>query len=106
MAELIDRHICDENWRALVHQARQAAEHGEKEFMLLQARCAATAAGQSMRPNLVGRAPCAARRRKSISGGSAILNRMVFNFRPEYLDFPGGMPGDIGLFLTPGANEG
>jgi len=36
VAELIDRHISDDNWRALLHRARQSAEQGEKEFMLLR----------------------------------------------------------------------
>jgi hypothetical protein len=32
----IDHHICDDHWRTLVHQARLAAEHGAKEWMLLR----------------------------------------------------------------------
>jgi hypothetical protein len=32
----IDHHISDENWRGLMHQARQAAERGEKELLLLR----------------------------------------------------------------------
>jgi len=36
LVELIDHHISGENWRALMREAHQAAERGEKEFMLLR----------------------------------------------------------------------
>jgi hypothetical protein len=36
VAVLIDHHITEESWRGLMHQARLAAERGEKEFMLLR----------------------------------------------------------------------
>ena len=38
MAELLDLHLSDPGWRALLHQARLAAEHGEKQFLLLRFR--------------------------------------------------------------------
>ncbi len=34
--ELIEQHITNGNWKAIIHRARKAAEHGEKEFMLLR----------------------------------------------------------------------
>ena len=33
--ELMEHHVSDENWRAILHQAREAAENGQREFMLL-----------------------------------------------------------------------
>jgi CBS domain-containing protein len=36
VTELIDQHISDSGWRSLLHQARQAAEQGQSEFMLLR----------------------------------------------------------------------
>jgi hypothetical protein len=36
VAELIEHHISEESWRSLIHQARLAAERGEKEFQLLR----------------------------------------------------------------------
>ena len=33
---LIDQHIDDAKWRELLHLARQVAEHGEKEYLLLR----------------------------------------------------------------------
>src|SRR5215469_969737 len=34
VAELINVHASEETWRGLLHQAREAAEHGAREFML------------------------------------------------------------------------
>jgi hypothetical protein len=36
VADLIDHHISEESWRGLMHQARQAAERDEEEFLLLR----------------------------------------------------------------------
>jgi hypothetical protein len=36
VTQLIDEHMTDVSWRALIHQARGAAERGENEFMLLR----------------------------------------------------------------------
>jgi hypothetical protein len=34
--EPIDHHIGEEDWRSILHRAREAAARGEKEFMLLR----------------------------------------------------------------------
>jgi hypothetical protein len=34
--ELIDHHVADESWRSILHHAREAAAHGEKELILLR----------------------------------------------------------------------
>ena len=100
--ELIDRHISDENWRALVHSARQAAEHGQKEWMLLQLPSQALSDG--------GRAVNAPLPDwpKTLRGEAAELylrwerdlKPQGFGLSARVLEFPGGMPGDIGLFLV------
>jgi CBS domain-containing protein len=102
MAELIDRHISDESWRGLLHQARQAAEHGEKEFMLLRFPTRLCSDGgravNVAEPGWPG----------TLRGEAAeIYLRWERDLKPNgfrlaarVLDFPGGMPGDIGLFLT------
>jgi len=70
-AELIDRHISDVSWRNLVQQARLAAEHGGKEFMLL--RFPSQLCGDDGRAvnvgEAIGRRRCAARRPRSICAG-------------------------------------
>src|SRR5271163_2090874 len=99
--ELIEHHVSDENWRALLHQARQAAEHRQKEYMLLRF------------PNQLcgdgGRAINAAEPDwpATLRGeGAEIylrwerdLKARGFHLAARVLEFPGGMPGDIGLFL-------
>jgi hypothetical protein len=99
--ELIEHHVSDENWRALLHQARQAAEHGQKEFMLLRFPSQLCSDG--------GRAVNAAEPDwpATLRGEGADihlkwerdLKARGFHLAARVLDFPGGMPGDIGLFL-------
>lgn len=99
--ELIDHHISDEDWRAILHQARQAAEHGQKEMMLLRfpgQLC--SDGGRAVNAPEPGWA-------RTLRGEAAeIYLRWERDLKPHgfglaarVLDFPGGMPGDIGLFL-------
>lgn len=102
VAELIDEHISDESWRVLVHEARQAAERGEREFMVLRFPSQLCSDG--------GRAVNAAESDwpASLRGEAAeIYLRWEHDLKPNgfglagrILDFPRGMPGDVGLFLT------
>jgi CBS domain-containing protein len=101
VAELIDRHISDTSWHSLMHDARQAAEHGDKEFMLLRFPSELCGDGgraiNSDRPEWL----------ETLRGEAAELylrwehdlKPHGFNLRARILDFPGGMPGDVGLFL-------
>jgi len=101
VAALVDHHITDENWHSLVHQARQSAESGEEEFMLLRFPSQLCSDG--------GRAinVMAAGWTETLRGEPAELYlRWQRDLKPHgfplgarVLDFPGGMPGDIGLFL-------
>lgn len=99
--QLIDEHVFDERWRQLMHQARVAAEHGQKEVMLLQF------------PNQL-----------CLDGGRAInvhekgwpttlrgepaeiylrwereLKPQGFSLSARIFAYPDGKPGDISLFL-------
>ncbi len=101
-AELIDRHISDVSWRNVIQQARLAAEHGGKEFMLL--RFPSQLCSDGGRAVNVGEAGWPA----TLRGEAAeIYLRWERDLKPQgfhlvarVLDFPGGMPGDIGLFLV------
>ena len=102
VTQLIDHHISDENWRGLLHQARQAAERGEKELLLL--RFPSQLCGDSGRAVNAGAPNWPATLRGE---ASEIYVRWERDLRPHgfrlgarVLEFPGGMPGDIGLFLT------
>jgi CBS domain-containing protein len=102
VAELIDQHISDGTWRQLVHQARHAAECGDQEFLLLRFPSAVCCDG--------GRAINAAQSGwpQTLRGEAAELYlRWERDLKPQgfpitarVLDFPDGMPGDIGLFLN------
>ena len=101
-AELIDRHISDVSWRNLIQQARLAAEHGETEVMLL--RFSSNLCGDGGRAVNVGEAGWPA----TLRGEAAEvylrwerdLKPQGFHLAARVLDFPGGMAGDIGLFLV------
>ncbi len=101
-AELIDHHISDEGWRGLLHQARAAAEHGEKEFALLRFPSQLCSDGgravNAMEPDWPA----------TLRGEAAELylrwerdlKPHGFHLAARVLEFPGGVPGDIGLFLA------
>jgi CBS domain-containing protein len=102
VAELIDHHISDENWRALLHQARQSAEQGEKEFMLL--RFPSQLCSDGGRAINISEAGWP----ETLRGEAGELYlRWERELKPNgfplgarFLNFPGGMPGDVGLFLV------
>lgn len=100
--ELIDTHIADKNWQAILHRAREAAERGESEFLLLRfpaALCsdggrAINAPSPDWAATLRGEAAEIYLRWKHE------LHPRGFHLDARVLDFPGGKPGDIGLFLS------
>ncbi len=102
LAELIDEHISDERWRSLLHQARGAAERGDKEFMLL--RFPSQLCSDSGRAINVTEPDWPS----TLRGDAAEiylrwerdLKPHGFHLAARVIDFPGGVPGDIGLFLV------
>jgi len=98
---LIDQHITDSTWRAVCHHAREAAEHGEKEMLLLRFPSdLCTDGGRAINAPLPDWP-------KTLRGEAAEiylrwqsdLKPSGFHLTARVLDFPGGKPGDIGLFL-------
>jgi CBS domain-containing protein len=99
--ELISHHIVDDSWRSILFQAHKAAENGDKEFLLLRFPSEVCSDG--------GRAINAPESDwpASLRGEAAeIYYRWKQELKPHgfgltarVLDFPGGIPGDIGLFL-------
>jgi CBS domain-containing protein len=102
VAELIDQHISDEGWRDLLHRAREAAEHGQREFMLLRFPSQLCSDG--------GRAinvpdpgwPAALRGAPAelYLRWERELKPAGFHLAARVLEFSGGKIGDIGLFLV------
>ena len=99
---LVEDHITDQAWKKLIHEARQAAEHGETEYLLLRFPSQLCSDG--------GRAINVPDREwpETLRGEAAeIYLRWERDLRPRgfrlaarVLDFPDGIPGDIGLFLV------
>jgi CBS domain-containing protein len=100
--DLIGKHISDGSWRHLLHEARTAAEQGLKEFLLLRFPSEVCSDG--------GRAvnvpdpdwPTTLR-----GEAAEIYLRWTHDLKPQgfhlsarVVDFPDGIPGDIGLFLV------
>ena len=98
---LIDQHVDDAKWHTMLHQAREAAERGEKELLLIKFPSQLCGDG--------GRAIniAAPDWPKSLRGEAAELylrwehdlKPRGFHLSAQILDFPSGMPGDVGLFL-------
>lgn len=99
--EMIDHHISDNVWRSFLHQARQAAEHGEKEFMLL--RFPSQLCDDGGRAINVRESSWPATLRGEAAEVYLRWERELrphgFHLGARVLEFPGGKPGDIGLFL-------
>ena len=97
---MIDQHITDESWKSILHCAREAAEHGLKEFMLLRFPSDLCSDGGRTINAPLPEWP------DSLRGEAAEvylrwerdLKPHGFHLKAQVLDFPGGKPGDIGLF--------
>ena len=99
---LIDHHVADAKWQAILHQAREAAEHGDKEFMLLRfPHELCSDGGRAINAPDPGWP-------RTLRGEAAEihlrwereLKPQGFHLAARVLEFPGGFPGDIGLFLV------
>jgi len=99
---LIDQHIDDTKWRELLHQARQVAERGEKEYLLLRfpsALCTDDARAINNPPNPDWPKTLQGEAMELYARWRDQLSHRGFHLAARVLDFPGGKPGDVGLFL-------
>jgi len=100
--QLIDTHVSDDVWQGLLHQARQAAESGGKECLLLRfpnELCtdggrAIDVAQDGWPATLRGEAA------ELYLRWERELKPRGFRMAARVLEYPAGMPGDIGLFLV------
>ncbi len=98
---LIDAHIADEGWRAMLQRAREAAQNGQTEFMLLRFpselcvdRGRAVNDAQGTWPSTLRGEPAELYLRWQRE-----LKPRGFSLSARVLEFPDGKPGDIGMFL-------
>jgi CBS domain-containing protein len=102
LASLIGTHVSDDSWRNIIHRAKVAAEHGEKESLLLRFPSHLCSDGSRAINTSEPDWP------STLRGEAAELylrwDRELkpggFHLAARVLDFPGGMPGDVGLFLV------
>ncbi len=103
--ELIDHHVGDNAWQAMLHKARHAAQEGGSEALIFTFPASLCSDG--------GRAINVPETDwpTTLRGEAAeVYLRWQHELRPQgfhlaarILDFPGGLPGDVGLFLIWGA---
>jgi CBS domain-containing protein len=100
--ELIGTHISDGSWRHLVHEARTAAEQGLKEFLLLRFPSQLCSdGGRAVNvPDPGWPATLRGEAAEIYLRWSHDLKPQGFHLAARVVDFPDGMPGDIGLFLV------
>ncbi len=100
--DLIDHHIADSSWKELLHRAREAAERGEKQILLLRfPNELCSDGGRAINAPLPDWP-------ETLRGEAAeIYRRWEHDLKPQgfhiaarVLEFPRGLPGDIGLFLS------
>jgi CBS domain-containing protein len=100
--DLIGNHISDGSWRHLVHEARTAAEQGLKEFLLLRFPSQVCSdGGRAVNvPDPGWPATLRGEPAEIYSRWSRDLQPQGFHLSARVVDFPDGMPGDIGMFLV------
>jgi CBS domain-containing protein len=100
--ELIGKHISDGSWRHLLHEARTAAEQGLKEFLLLRFPSQVCSdGGRAINvPDPGWPATLRGEAAEIYLRWSHDLQPQGFHLSARVVDFPDGMPGDIGLFLV------
>lgn len=101
VSDLITTHVSDEIWQTLMEKARLAAKAGEKEFLLL--RFPSQLCSDGGRAINITEPDWPA----TLQGEAAELylrwerelRPQGFHLAAQILNFPGGFPGDVGLFL-------
>jgi CBS domain-containing protein len=100
--ELIGKHISEESWRNLIHGARAAAQQGLKEFMLLRfpSQLCSDGGRAINAPDPEWPGTLRGEAAEVYLRWSHDLKPQGFHLAARVMDFPDGMPGDIGLFLV------
>jgi CBS domain-containing protein len=101
LRRLIDTHMTDKQWNGLLHGAREAAERGETEFPLLRFPSQlCTDGGRAINaPDPEWPATLRGEAAELYLRWERELRPRRFHLAARVLEFPDGVPGDIGLFL-------
>ena len=102
LKSLIEGQITDARWRELMHRAREAAERGEHEYLVLRFPSdTCTDSGRAIIEQESGWP-------STLTGEASELNQHWrktfqsggFDLSARILEWPEGKPGDVGLFLN------
>jgi hypothetical protein len=105
---LIDYKINDPEWDVLLGRARKAAEHGEKQYLLLRFPsdlCTDNSRAINNPPNDAWPETLRGEAAEIYQRWHAALRPLGFTISAQVLDFPDGKPGDVGLFLRWGESR-
>ncbi|MFI5025016.1 MAG: CBS domain-containing protein [Alphaproteobacteria bacterium] len=102
LRRLIDTHITDKEWNVLLHGAREAAERGETEFLLLRfpSQLCSDGGRAINAPDPEWPATLRGEAAELYLRWERELRPRRFHLAARVVEFPDGVPGDIGLFLT------
>jgi CBS domain-containing protein len=99
--QMIETHISDNGWHGLLHHAREAAEAGEKEFLLLRfpSRLCSDDGRAINAPDADWPTTLRGEAAEIYLRWERELRPRGFRIAARVIDFPDGIPGDIGLYL-------
>ena len=105
--QALDHHITDEHWRGLLHEARHAAQRGDRELLVLRFPSALCSdGGRAINvPEPDWPATLRGEAAETFLRFERELKPLGFRLVARALDFPGGFIGDIGLFLRWGGTS-
>ncbi len=100
--DLIDAHVFDEAWRGMLHRAREAAESGQTEYLVLRFPNQLCIDGGRAINVAEGGWPATLRGEAAeiYLRWERDLKHCGFSLSARVLEFPDGKPGDIGLSLA------
>ena len=100
--ELMDQHIEDANWQEILLHAKEAAEAGQKELLLLRFPCELCSdGGRAINvPELAWPETLRGAAAELYLHWERDLKPQGFHLTAQVLDFPNDIPGDIGLTLV------
>jgi hypothetical protein len=106
--EMIAGKITDATWNELVEHAQKAAAHGEKEFLMLRFPsdlCTDDSRAINNPPNSTWPQTLRGEAADIYERWRTSLRPHGFDLSAQVLDFPGGKPGEVGLFLRWGSSR-
>ncbi len=102
LRHLIDTHISDKGWSGLIHAAHDAAARGETEFLLLRfpSQLCSDGGRAINAPDPDWPATLQGEAAEMYLRWERELRPRGFHLIARVIDFPDGVPGDIGLYLV------